>query len=222
MKAGVAAALVLSAGLVLGAGEQGRDGSRGSSRLYEVTFTNITQKAILTPPIFSLSQKQIDVFRVGEPASLGLQMLAEGGATDALRDELLEEGVEDFFQMMMPVMPGKSASVMLEGSEFSRLNLASMLLPTNDGFVAMNGPRVFDRGGSKTFYLRAYDSGSEMNDEVCASIPGPQCGGDGFNEDGGEGFVAPHAGLHGEGELSRRMYAWGDPVARVTVTEVRE
>ena len=30
------------------------------------------------------------------------------------------------------------------------------------------------------FYARAYDSGSEVNDELCASIPGPdfeECGG---------------------------------------------
>ena len=94
-----------------------------------------------------------------------------------------------------------------------------MLLPTNDGFVALNGPRVRSRSGHRTFHLRSYDAGTEANDEVCTSIPGPQCDGEGFNAADGEGFVAPHAGLHGEGELSRMAFNWGEPVARVTVRQ---
>ena len=34
-------------------------------------------------------------------------------------------------------------------------NLASMLLPTNDGFVAMNGARVFRRWGHRVFHLKS-------------------------------------------------------------------
>jgi hypothetical protein len=81
----------------------------------------------------------------------------------------------------------------------------------------MNGERLWKRFQDRTFYLKAHDAGTEMNDEVCASIPGPQCGGEGFNAEGGEGLVAPHAGIHGEGELSRMLYNWGEPVAKVTV-----
>jgi hypothetical protein len=194
--------------------------ARHSSLTYEVTFTNITHGVILTPPILSLSRRQIDVFELGAPASLGLEMLAEGGATDELKAEWEMYGLQDVVQTMDAVPPGQSITVELEGDRRSRLNLASMVLPTNDGFVAMNGPRVWQVFRSSTFYLNAYDAGTEENDELCASIPGPQCGGEGFNEEAGEGFVAPHAGLHGEGELSRQAYGWGDPVAKVTIRVV--
>ena len=207
----------LSVGSVLGLSA----GARGDPTIvYEVSFTNVTHGVLLTPPIFSLSRHKIDVFTLGEPASLGLQMVAEGGATDELRAELEAQGVQDVFQMMSAVPPGATVTVELEGSRRSRLSLASMLLPTNDGFVALNGARLRGKSGMMVFRLSSYDAGSEQNDEVCASIPGPQCGGEGFNAEGGEGFVAPHPGIHGEAELSRQAYNWGDPVAIVTVRVV--
>ena len=47
-----------------------------------------------------------------------------------------------------------------------------MILPTNDGFVAMNSKRT-NPYGTTTTYLSAYDVGTEMNDEDCDNIPGP-------------------------------------------------
>lgn len=208
---------MLSVVSVLGLGA----GPRGNRAVtYEITFTNVSHGVILTPPIFSLSQHKINVFTLGEPASPGLQMVAEGGATGELRAELEDKGIQDVIQTMNGVPPGESVTVRLEGNKRSRLNLASMLLPTNDGFVAMNGPRVFSKSRARTFRLMSYDAGSEENSEECASIPGPQCGGEGFNAEDGEGYVVPHAGIHGESELSREAYSWGDPVAIVTVRVV--
>jgi hypothetical protein len=216
MKTMITGTAIVAASLSLGAGY-----GDGSSRVYEVTFTNITHGAVLTPPIFSLSQHQIDVFQVGAPASLGLEMLAEGGATDELRAELETEGVQDVLQTSDPVLPGQSITVELKGDRWSRLNLASMVLPTNDGFVAMNGPRLSKRPGHLTFYLLAYDAGTEASDELCDNIPGPHCGGEGYNAAGGEGYVVQHAGIHGEADLSRQAYNWGGPVAKVTVRLAR-
>ncbi len=189
---------------------------------YKITLTNVTHGIILTPPIFSLSKHKTNIFKLGEPASLGLEMAAEGGATDELRAELEDKGVQDVVQTDSPVPPGVTITVMLSGNRASKLNLASMLLPTNDGFIAMNGKRVFNKARKRTFYLRAFDAGTEENDEICANIPGPQCGGEGFNDAGGEGFVVAHAGIHGESELSGQAYNWGNPVAIVTVQIVRD
>lgn len=215
MKAMIVATLSVVSALSLGSGPRGHKTIR-----YEISFQNITHKMVLTPPIFSLSRDQIDVYQLGQPATVSLEMLAEGGATDALRTDFEAAGVQDLVQMDMPVLPGATATATLEGDKASRLNLASMLLPTNDGFVAMNGPRVFSFSGEQVFMLRAYDAGTEDNDELCTSIPGPQCGGTGFVEGGGEGFVAPHRGTHGGGDLSPMMYSWGEPVAIVTVRVV--
>ena len=215
MRGSLIATLAIGSVLCMGAGAQG-----GQTVVYEISFTNVSHGIVLTPPIFSLSRHKIDVFTLGEPASLGLQMVAEGGATDELRAELEAQGLQDVFQMMMPVPPGATVSVELEGTKMSRLNLAAMLLPTNDGFVAMNGARANSKFGTRVFRLHSYDAGSEDNDEICENIPGPQCGGEGFNAADGEGFVVPHPGIHGESELSRQSYNWGDPVAIVTVRVV--
>ncbi len=66
--------------------------------------------------------------------------------------------------------------------------------------TATNGLRL-NRFRPQITLLQAYDAGTEINDEVCASIPGGlSCGGgEGYNPEDGEGFVHPHPGLHGEG-----------------------
>lgn len=219
MKATTLMAMVFALTLQLAHADQRTKENRetpADHRTFEITFTNISHGIILTPPIFSVSHRKIDIFELGEPASLGLEMVAEGGSTNELKGELEAEGVQDLVQAQTPVPPGKSITVELEGDTHSRLNLASMLLPTNDGFVALNGKRL-RRGGTQVIYLSAYDAGTEENDESCDNIPGPQCGGEGFNEADGEGFVVPHAGIHGEAELKGKLYSWGDPVAMVTI-----
>jgi hypothetical protein len=60
------------------------------------------------------------------------------------------------------------------------------------------------------------------NDEACASIPGPQCGGAPFSpNDSGEGFVYVHSGIHGIGDLSASQYSWNNPVLKVTIKRLK-
>ena len=78
--------------------------------------------------------------------------------------------------------PGNTGGVHVTGSDtFNRLSLATMLIPTNDAFVGLNTTLPAD-GETKVVYAYAYDAGTEVNDERCASIPGPdypECGGPG-------------------------------------------
>ena len=71
----------------------------------------------------------------------------------------------------------------------------------------------------------AYDAGGELNDELCASIPGPpyvECDGPGGGGDagGGEGYVHVHAGMHGTGDMTASERDWRNPVAKVSVRQV--
>jgi hypothetical protein len=98
-----------------------------------------------------------------------------------------------------------------------------MLIPTNDSFIAVNGMPL-PKGKEPAVYLSTgHDAGSEPNDEICANIPGPVCGGEGTSPNaGGEGFVHITAGIHGIGDLAAADYDWRNPVARIVVKKVRK
>ena len=51
-----------------------------------------------------------------------------------------------------------------------------MLVPTNDTFFAVNGRPGPKGNDTITLVSPAYDAGTEMNDELCISLPGPGCG----------------------------------------------
>ncbi|MDP2419080.1 MAG: hypothetical protein Q8M33_16555 [Hydrogenophaga sp.] len=74
--------------------------------------------------------------------------------------------------------------------------------------------------------MPAYDSGTEINDELYASIPGPffaECNGSGGGAapSGGEGFVHISAGMHGIGDFKPSNRDWRNPGARITIRRVR-
>jgi hypothetical protein len=112
------------------------------------------------------------------------------------------------------------------GGNFRHLSVAAMLIPTNDGFFALNGVRGPAGSATLTFVSPAYDAGSERNDELCASIPGPnfaECGGPGGGGQpagGEEGYVHIHAGIHGIGDLDAAQRDWRNPVAQITVRRI--
>ena len=187
--------------------------------MIEVKITNLSAKIVLTPPVVAASKNIIKVFRLTKPASEALEMLAEGGVTDELAAMFEDQGAS-VAQASDPVLPGNTLIMHVYGNRYSRISVASMILPSNDGFVALNSKRIKPLG-TTTAWLSAYDAGTEINDEYCGnsgSIPGPlSCGGgEGYNPDPGEGFVYPHPGTHGENDISAAEFNWADPVAKVT------
>ncbi len=101
-----------------------------------------------------------------------------------------------------------------------------MLLPTNDGFIALNSVKAPKRG-SVTYYSPGYDAGTELNDEYCVNIPGPQCGGEGrsASDDSVEGYVHIHRGIQGPvvgllAGFEDAVFDWRNPVAKITITRI--
>ena len=123
-------------------------------------------------------------------------------------------------------VPEEAVTVTVEGGAgFDHLSVAAMLIPTNDGFFALNGAAGPRGDQTVTLFSPAYDAGSERNDELCASIPGPffaECGGPGGGgkPGGGEGFVHVHAGIHGTGNLNAAQRDWRNPVAEIAIRRV--
>ena len=225
---GSALLMSCSALILAGINSAAADNSRSYKRGYEVTLTNITKGQNFTPQLFTTHSRSVSLFELGQPASEDIATLAESGSTAPLTETLLALGhrVTEAQTNAALLGPGESVTIELEALPFTdRLSIAAMLIPTNDTFVAANGERL-PRRGSKTFYLQAYDAGSEFNDQLCASIPGPPCFGAAISEPDAtdEGFVYVSNGIHNlgdaEGLIGPLEYDWRNPVAKVVVKRV--
>ncbi len=224
----VTTGLLLSAPVFAGNNDNGNHyGNNHDSRTYAVTITNITSGQFFTPVLVATHKAGVNFFELGAAPSNELADLAEGGATGGL--QMLLDGHPKYVldtntSGMTPdgdplINPGESVTIHITGSrKFDRLSLAGMLLPTNDTFVAIDSMPL-PRNYASELAL-AYDAGSEMNDELCINIPGPQCGGAPFSDGLAEGYVHISRGISGEGDLATSDYDWRNPVAKVTVRRI--
>ena len=200
---------------------------------YEITITNLTRGQHFTAPLVVTHKANLRLFAVGEPINPQLAVFAEEGTPTALAALLAgTPEAKDLFVTAGALAadtlldPGKSATVSIEGNlQFDYLSLAAKLIPTNDAFIAINSIPGPSANKPITLFVPAYDAGSEQNDELCASIIGPnltECGGPGGggHPGGGEGFVYVHNGIHGVGNLTAAVRDWRSPVARIIIRRV--
>ena len=194
-------------------------------RYYDVTITNVTRDQSFTPILAATHGDGVRLFRLGDPASPALAELAESGATQPLADLLAANPqVSNVTTSAGLLDAGKSVTLRIAAGEGAkRLSVASMLIPTNDAFFALNGVELPRGNEPSVHFSPIFDAGSEPNDELCANMPGPVCGGVGSSAGvGGEGYVFVHAGIHGIGDLQASKYDWRNPGAMVVVRRVKE
>lgn len=209
------------------AAPQGATWNNGSR--FEVTVTNLTRGQQFTPVLVASHREGVKLFTLGQEASTQLAILAEEGNTAPLT--ALLSGMPEVKEVVSSsglTDPGKSVTLTVDApGAFDHLSVAAMLIPTNDAFFALNGVEGPRRSRTLTLFSPAYDAGSERNDELCASIPGPsflECGGaggGGMPAGGEEGFVHIHAGIHGIGNLMPSRRDWRNPVAQITIRRLR-
>lgn len=200
-----------------------------SAQTYHVTVTNLTKGQTFTPVLIATHSPAVRVFAPGTTASPQLQVVAEEGDT-AMLAALLRGMTADVREVVIAAglqTPAVSATFQIAaGGTATRISIVSMLIPTNDAFLGLSSltlPTTFD---PVVVDLLAYDSGTEINDELCASIPGPnfsECGGPGGGgrPGRGEGAITVHNGMHGVGAMNRPLRDWRGPVARVTIQRVQ-
>jgi hypothetical protein len=191
---------------------------------YEVSVTNLTRGTSFTPILVASHRAGVSLFQLGQPPSDALASMAEGGDTGPLAAMILSTPYADTASGDALVEPGQTVTLTVAAdSTAGYLRLAAMMLPTNDGFIALNSVPLPKGRETLTYVSEGYDAGSEPNDESCANIPGPTCGGAGISADaGGEGYVHIHAGIHGIGDLQASDYDWRNPVAIITVRRVHD
>ena len=214
--------LAIGGALLLGAA------SAGSAMEFEVTVTILTRGQQFTPILVASHKAGVHLFELGSPASSQLKALAEEGNVAPMTALLLSNpDVVDVVNSGGLLGPGQSVTqrVNTRGG-FDNVSVAAMLIPTNDGFFAVNDAEGPNGHEVITLFSPAYDAGTERNDETCASIPGPnfiECGGPGGGgaPGGGEGYVHIHAGIHGIGDLDPALRDWRNPVASITIRRAK-
>lgn len=187
---------------------------------YEVTVTNLSKGAVLTPVLVATTPSGESFFTPGGVASAALEIIAESGNSAPL-----EMSLDAYDSASLGfIEPGQSDStVVATRGQYRALSVASMVIPTNDTFIALNGVDGPRGNKSVTFWVPAWDAGTELNDELCASLPGPGCGGDpGPASDNGEGHIYISNGIRGVGDIDADLRDWNNPVASITVTRISD
>lgn len=195
--------------------------------MYHVKITNLTPGQAFTPFLLVTHSPGMNVYLPGTMASAELRAIAEGGNIMPMMEKYTGMmGVMDVEGGDSLTTPGVTTEFMISGMYGYRLSLVGMLLPTNDGFVGAN--MMLPMEGGMMGYAYGYDAGTEMNDELCSSIPNPgglhdrECdaGGPGETIGMGEGAIVIHSGIHGHGDFMPMHRDWKNPVARITITKM--
>jgi hypothetical protein len=220
--------MLMSALLVAVGGQADATFPRSTEGTYLVEFENLTEGQYLTPPNWAAHDRAVDVFQVRRPASPGVEAVAERGGVPILAAELTA-AVDDAGLGVSgvgadaPIGPGGSTTFEFSTVE-NRLSIVSMVICTNDGFAGLDSRRLPRFGGqSRTYYLRAFDAGTELNTENRADIvPAPFCNGEGgTGEDQPEidenGTITRHPTFRGVGDMPD-SFDWTGPVVKVTIT----
>lgn len=207
----------------------------------EVNVENLTRGMFFTPLVIAAHPENSPLFTLGSEASDQLQSMAEGGDISGIESILMTLGAT---QSNNPaaglLLPGASTSTSLntDGTSNSMLSVVGMILPSNDGFVALNNIEIPSTAGTYTYYAKAYDAGTEANDEIVGSgavgeagfpAPSPVAATLGANGTGvmatAEGFVHIHRGALGDldtsggvSDLDSTAHRWLNPIAKITVT----
>lgn len=173
-----------------------------SNRQIKITVTNIAYKQPMSPFFYMSHSSSLEtpLFELGEESSSQLRNLAENGDnTDLLALYQGDPNVMSIGSLDGPLPPGQSAEFTVEiNRNFPYVSFASMAVNTNDCFVGINSQFLYR---SQTISVPGYDSGTEENNELCSSIPGPACpvGSGNVESENGEGFIHVHRGVHGIG-----------------------
>jgi hypothetical protein len=190
--------------------------AQASTKTYQVTVTNITTSMQgLSPLVIATHPASAHAWQMGQPASPGLELLAEEGMPGALAGEI-RAGATDVVTTGAHLLPGDSITVTITARDGDVLSAASMLIQTNDGFTGLDSAALND-GSTDTI---AYDAGTEDNTERKADVPGPPFGGKNSGPaTNPRGAVAAHEGIKGTGDVTPE-FKWTGAVARFTIRAI--
>lgn len=206
----------------------------------DIKVTNLTNAMYFTPILAAAHDATTHLYVAGTAASISLQAQAEGGDYSGLSSDVQGLGANVIENPAAGLLnPGASTSFsMTSNASNNYFSLTSMMLPTNDGFVGADSIHVPAAAGTYSYFINAYDAGTEANNEVIngGGTPGvlgiPQDPGVSMNT-GGTGVTVTedntnvhiHRGIQGDNnatggtsDLTNNVHRWLNPVAKLIIT----
>ncbi|MDQ7075084.1 MAG: spondin domain-containing protein [Gammaproteobacteria bacterium] len=224
--------LVVAMGLVLSTSAMAADIS--------VTVENLSHGNHFTPLLIAAHPAATHLFQTGSAASANLQAMAEGGDIAGLVADMAAGSADVIENPAMGLLaPAASSSgTLMTATANTHLSVVSMILPTNDGFIGLNGIEIPTAAGTYVYYVNGYDAGTEANNELvngggAANVLGIPADPGGANGSGGTGVttiesnmtVHIHRGVLGDfdpaggvSDLDSSVHRWLNPIAKVTLT----
>ncbi len=199
------------------------------AEMFDITIENLSPNE-LTPTVFITHDSSFDLFDEGALASGNLERLAEDGGVAgvlAQANVALGSGVLDIqVGGAGPIVSGASATVTIEAdAAHPWLSYASMLYFSNDAFIGgAYGDGAIDLfpGGSRFIGVLTiqpgdvWDAGTEVNDELAASVPGLGAGVEAGTPEG-QVITLGHPGIQGDDDIPLANNWVGGPVASITI-----
>lgn len=206
----------------------------------DIKLTNLTNAIYFTPLLVAAHDSSTHLFMEGSAASANLQAMAEGGDISGLSTDAQAVGGNVVENPAAGVLnPGTNTIFNLTNNSGNmHLSLTAMLLPTNDGFVGVDSIEIPTTAGTYTYYLNAYDAGTEANNEVIngggtpgmlgiPADPGANAGSGGTGVTTTESNTTIH--IHrgnlgdtnatgGNSDLDSSVHRWLNPVAELVIT----
>ena len=208
---------------------------------FNVEIVNLSNGIWFTPFLVAAHPDGTNLFTTGQPASAGLQAMAEGGDIAPLMADLQGLGATIGANPaggLLPPANSTNIDLNTDGTANVRLSVVAMLLPTNDAFAGLNAVSIPTAPGRYVFNVPAYDAGTEANDELLTgggapgapgmpADPGGLAGTGGTGAAGADANTAVHIHRNtlgdtdntgGTSDLDSRVHRWLNPVIRVIVT----
>ena len=155
------------------------DGAASDAGSFQVTFYNMTQNQLMTPPVVALHDPSVHLFQIGEEASDAIQVIAEMGNNAPLvdfatanPDVVSAAGVAG----TGPFGSGESVTLNLTTSESGQVfSAVNMIICTNDGISGVDSHALPTGTDPVVILARPYDAGTRVNQDNSYSFFPPPC-----------------------------------------------
>ncbi len=194
---------------------------------YDITITNLTYAQPLSP-VGVILHGDSKMWQMGEMASTALEKLAESGDNSELLNDSNALATKSADGVLVP---GSSTTITITTTDAnaSYLTLATMLVNTNDAFSGLTGVdlSMLTVDMTKSLNLSVYDAGTEANNELAGTIPGPADGGTGFDMTRDDiDLITYHAGVVSQDDglstsVLTQAHKFDNPAVNVTITRTK-